>query len=143
VIGERWGATDAEVAKRLPCDDLLPEGRQVDRAITIGAPPQRVFRWLCQLRIATYSYSAPGPAELTPGLDELEVGQRFMAIFRLASFEQDRQLTLTNDRVAVTYAIDADRLHVRIRHRLPRLVAPLDLIMMRKQLRTLRRLSEP
>jgi hypothetical protein len=33
------------------------------------------------------------PRELTPGLDQLQVGQRIMTIFHLASFEPDRHLS--------------------------------------------------
>ena len=37
------------------------------------------------------------PRELTPGADKLEVGQRIMTIFYLASFEPDRHLTIVCD----------------------------------------------
>jgi hypothetical protein len=48
----RWGATDAEVAKILPGDELpAPYGdRPVStRAITIEAPPEKVWPWLVQM----------------------------------------------------------------------------------------------
>jgi hypothetical protein len=46
----RWGATDAEVAARLPGDDLVPDCQFVaTRAITIDAPPQAVWPWLAQV----------------------------------------------------------------------------------------------
>ena len=57
VIGDRWGATDAEVATAQPCDVLAgPDARAADRAISIDAPVDVVFRWCCQLRAAPYSY---------------------------------------------------------------------------------------
>jgi len=74
MIGDRWGATPGEVAAKQPCD-LLPPPRAVrgDRAISIDAPVAVVFRWLCQLRAAPYSYDLidnfgrTSPRTLTPG----------------------------------------------------------------------------
>jgi hypothetical protein len=134
--------------------------------VDVAAPPQLVFRWLCQLRVAPYSYDLidnlgrRSPRSLTPGLDALAVGQRFM-IFRLVSFEQGSSITLDSasrlfGRVALTYRISpgsgaASRLVAKLmvavqpgplglvnRHLLP----AGDLIMMRKQLRTLKALAE-
>lgn len=58
----RWGATDEEVVKRLPGDELeSPMGyRPVStRAITIDAPPDEVWPWLVQMgsgRAGFYSH---------------------------------------------------------------------------------------
>jgi hypothetical protein len=56
----RWGATDGEVRKRLPGDDLVPHPMlESTRAITIRAPARRVWPWLVQLgqdRAGFYSY---------------------------------------------------------------------------------------
>jgi len=39
----RWGATDAEMARSLPGDELVPQPRiRTIRAITIKAPPAEV-----------------------------------------------------------------------------------------------------
>lgn len=55
-----WGATPAETEEPLPGDDLLPDAPYVEtRAITIDAPPERVWPWLAQLgqgRGGLYSY---------------------------------------------------------------------------------------
>ena len=73
------------------------------RAIDIAAPVPGVLRWLCQLRVAPYSYDLldnlgrRSPEELTRGAEELGVGQRVMTIFHLASFEQDRHVTISCD----------------------------------------------
>jgi hypothetical protein len=162
---ENWGATEAERDARFPCDALLP-GADVAllRAVDVEAPAATTFRWLCQLRVAPYSYDAidnfgrRSPRALTPGLERLEVGQRFMRVFRLASFEPGRSLTLVTGsrlfgRVACTYAaLSAGDARSRIVVRLlvayrpfTRLVHPAfaagDLVMMRRQLLTLAALA--
>ena len=41
-----WGATDEEVARKLPGDDLLADAAVVStRAITVDAPPAAVWPW--------------------------------------------------------------------------------------------------
>jgi hypothetical protein len=55
-----WGATQEEVSRPLPGDDLIP-GPMFDatRAITIDAPPDQVWPWLVQVgvtRAGWYSY---------------------------------------------------------------------------------------
>jgi hypothetical protein len=134
------------------------------RAIEVDAPAPTLFRWLCQLRVAPYSYDwidnrgRRSPRTLTPGLERLAVGQRFMTIFRLAEFEPGRSITVVHrgplfGRVVGTYDVTSTgpqtsrllvRLLVRYAHGpvavgLASLVLPAgDLVMMRKQLRTLR-----
>jgi hypothetical protein len=57
VIGDRWGATDAEVARRYPCDELVATPAvELWRGVTVHAPPHVVWRRLRQLRVAPYSY---------------------------------------------------------------------------------------
>ena len=167
-IVETWGTSQHERTAVLPCDDLIerPDGI-LYRGVDVTAPPGVVFRWLCQLRAAPYSYDwvdnlgRRSPRKLVPGLDELEVGQRFMTIFRLASFEDGRSITVDSStmafgRVAVTYAVTSAearrcRLVAKVvfqtrRSLIGRALRPLlpagDLIMMRKQLLTLKALSE-
>jgi hypothetical protein len=88
----------------LPCDALIDDARtQADRAISISAPPAIVFSWLCQLRIAPYSYDIldnfgrRSPRQRTPELAQLETGQRFMTVFTLHSFIDCQQLSQHND----------------------------------------------
>jgi hypothetical protein len=70
------------------------------RAVDVDAPRETLFLWLCQLRLAPYSYDRidnfgrQSPQRLVPGIDELEAGQEFMRIFRLDSFEAGRSITL-------------------------------------------------
>jgi hypothetical protein len=58
---ERWGATDSEVRRALPGDEIVtdPAAAQETRAITIRAPADRVWPWVAQLgqdRAGFYSY---------------------------------------------------------------------------------------
>ena len=170
-IAYSWGSTEEERALDFPCDRHLPGAEDaVFRAVTVEAPPAVLFRWLCQLRAAPYSYDwidnlgRRSPRELTPGLERLEVGQRVMTIFELVEFERDRHLTIRLRRlrhlfgeIAGTYLIvpgvDRDcRLVVKLVVRWPRvplwgratrLSLPLgDLVMMRRQLLNLKTLAE-
>lgn len=150
-----WGTTAAERAAPLPCDELVSgEHLVVDRAVDVDASPATVFRWLCQLRVAPYSYDwidnlgRRSPRTLTPGLEKLAEGQRFMTIFRLRSWTPGEQITLIRGSgLAVTYRVTPGRLHMRARwrSRIPGISIG-DLIMSRKQLLTLAELaaaSEP
>lgn len=152
-----WGATPDERAMTMPCDALAPGARiRADRAIDIDAPPPIVFAWLCQLRAAPYSYDLldnfgrRSPRTRNPELTRLEPGQRFMGAFALHSFVDGQHITLQAGRVTVTYEVHpagtGSRLHVRVLFDGPRPIgwalAVGDLVMMRKQLLTLRELAE-
>jgi hypothetical protein len=156
-LGLTWGTRPAERTVPLPCDALCPRaGVHADRAISIAAPPSMVFSWLCQLRVAPYSYDLldnlgrQSPRSRNPELVRLEVGQRFMTMFTLQSFVDGEEITLRSTGIAVTYAVQPEgagsRLHVRVWFGGPRLPARVlalgDLVMMRKQLLTLKSLAE-
>lgn len=91
-------ATAEEIATHSPADELMPKDcdRWV-RCITINAPHHVVYRWLCQLTVAPYSFDAidfPGrrsPRTLTPGAEHLEIGQHFL-IFALTNFAPDAHI---------------------------------------------------
>lgn len=57
----RWGATVEETHKTLPGDSVLPNAPSAaTRAITIHAPPERVWPWIAQIgqgRGGLYSYT--------------------------------------------------------------------------------------
>lgn len=156
IPGMNWGATPQERKADLPCDRLAESIQRADRAISIAAPPSIVFAWLCQLRVSPYSYDLldnfgrRSPQERNPELVDLEVGQRFMTIFSLVSFRSDEHITLRTNNVAVTYAVRPDgigtRLHVGVvfggTRLISRALALGDLVMMRKQLLTLKSLAE-
>lgn len=57
-----WGATEAEIARTLPGDELVPHPAiETTRAITIEAPPEAIWPWLVQMgtkpRAGAYTYA--------------------------------------------------------------------------------------
>jgi hypothetical protein len=168
-----WGTEEIERRLPFPCDRYVEQADAAYfRGITVRAAPAVVFRWLCQLRVAPYSYDwidnggRRSPPALTPGLEQLAVGQSVMRIFSLVEFAQDRHLTLRIKHgtgafslfgdLALTYLIVPEetercRLLVKIVVRYPpglrgalmRWGLPWgDLLMMRRQLLNLRALAE-
>ena len=81
----RWGATDAEVAARMPGDDLVPHAPfRPTRAVTIGAPPAAVWPWLVQVGVGRAGFysndlldnlARPSLSRIDPRLQKLEIGQ--------------------------------------------------------------------
>jgi hypothetical protein len=142
------------------------------RGVTIHARPETVFRWLCQMQVAPYSYDwidnlgRRSPRELTPGLGDLEIGRTFMKVFELIEFEASRHLTIRMKKNQTGYNIFGDtvvsyvivpehdrscRLLVKIVIRYPKgilgalmrlVLPPGDWIMMRRQLLNFKELSE-
>ncbi len=170
LLPEHWQTTAVEIATNDSCDQLAGTGARVlTRAIDIAAPAAVTFRWLCQLRVAPYSYDwidnagRRSPRELTPGVDRLALGQDFL-IGTLAAFVPDEHITLRAfpgaerlfGLIALTYRVTAPSEHTsRLIGRLVlhepdkpwehlryHALAWGDLIMMRQQFRTLRKLAE-
>ncbi|MFF3015282.1 hypothetical protein [Streptomyces sp. NPDC057939] len=168
VSGRVWGATSAEREAVYPCDRLLAAGSEGwTRAVDVAAPPAVLFRWLRQLTIAPYSYDRldfggrRSPRHLVP-LPELAVGQTLL-VFTVTDFRTGEHITgllpeapaARHGRMAVSYTVrprgEGSRLVVKVvaeaggtlRRRLRRrLLAWGDLVMMRKQLLTLKELAE-
>ena len=80
----RWGATEEEVKRTLPGDDLLLHPMNaITRAITINAPPEAIWPWLVQMgygRAGWYSYDfldnsgTPSANRIIPELQNLRAG---------------------------------------------------------------------
>jgi hypothetical protein len=170
---KNWGTTEQEQRMTFPCDrymDVVDEAYY--RGVTIHASPDIIFRWLCQIRVAPYSYDwldnfgRRSPQTLIPGLDQLEVGQDIVLIFEIVDFEKDKYITFRIKKDSVWYKIFGDtlvsyvivplggkecRLLVKLCVKytkglmglLMRTILPLgDRIMMSRQLRNFKRLSE-
>jgi hypothetical protein len=139
---QHWGTSSLERARRPPADDLVatPAARWT-RGVTSRAAPAHLWRWVTQLSVAPYSYDLvdnldwsssaalrlpalrlprvrPSPRELTPGADDLRVGQHLLVLFVVDSFADGEHLTLRLRRpgrgvvgeFAITYAVRPDGL---------------------------------
>lgn len=165
-----WGSTAPERVRAYACDHHVPDAaRAMHRAIDVDASPEVVYRWLCQMRVAPYSYDVldnlgrRSPRTLTPGVERLELGQKFLIIYELVDFDYGSSLTVRIKHlsaafgdIAVTYEVGprsggGARVVVKRLLRPPRgphgplikLNLPLiDFIMTRKQLRTIKKLAE-
>lgn len=167
-IADHWNTRAEDLEGEWACDAGAPAGAAaLYRAVDIEAPRAIVWRWLCQLRAAPYSYDwidnggRRSPTELTPGLDQLEIGQPVMSVFRLVDFAAEDHLTLEAagllgiGPIRVTYRVREQggrtRLAVKLAvgqrqgwlgSMLSRGLAIGDWIMMRKQLLTLKAYAE-
>jgi len=163
LIGDRWGVTDAEVARRYPCDEVVRSPTlQAWRGVSVRASADRVWPWVGQIRLAPYAYDwvdnlgRRSPRELR-GLPEPRVGEPFSAAFggrpagRILSVEPGVQLTGMIMGTVMSYVLvpaddGATRLLLKLAAAGRPAVTPLlcvgDLVMARRQLRTLARLAE-
>jgi hypothetical protein len=164
VLGDRWGVTQAEIARRYPCDDLVPDPVfQAWRGVTVHATPAQVWPWLAQIRIAPYSYDwidnlgRSSPQELQ-GLPDPVVGEPFTSALggrgfgRVETVSVGEQITGTIMGAVMSYVLVSNdigsetRLLLKIVMRGGRVIAPLlsvgDLIMARRQLLNLAALAE-
>jgi hypothetical protein len=171
-ISHTWGTTLEERQLVFPCDPLIVNPDDIlFRGISVNATPAILFRWLCQLRVAPYSYDLidnggqQSPPQLIPGLDHLELGQSIMTIFDLVDFAQNEHLTIRIREskamkvfgdIAVSYLVvskegKSSRLLVKMLVKYPkslrgaaakRVLPWGDLIMMRRQLLNLKSLAE-
>lgn len=85
----RWGATDDEVRDPYPTRDLIPDGvRSATMAVTIDAPPERVWPWLAQMGVdrgGWYSwdrlddFGRRSAERIRPEWQPIALGDRFCA----------------------------------------------------------------
>lgn len=160
-----WGATDAEIDDGYPCAALVPEpAARMVRAVDVAAPAAVTFRWVQQLTVAPYSYDLVdnlgrrSPRTLTPGAETCAPGTPFVMIFQVVDVVPGREITGVGrpgptrrfGPMACTYRVTpvgdgACRLIGRLDLTAGRLAATIawgDLVMMRKQLRTLAACAE-
>jgi hypothetical protein len=166
----RWGATDEEIRRVLPGDELLrPGAPSTTRAITIDAAPEDVFPWLLQIgygRGGWYSYDwidndgRPSVDRIDPALQRLSVGDRIemMPGFgpMVREIEHDHHILSAGDADSWCLLVEPTpdgrtRLLSRWRQDWPKglgtfiwtvLADPGAFLMEQKMLRTLRRLVE-
>src|SRR5690349_25071429 len=118
MIGERWGVTAAEVDRGYPCDHLVPlPAVQLWRGVTVNhRSPAQVWPWLCQLRLAPYSYDwvdnlgRRSPRELrglpdpVPGEPFTQSGNRF-PLGRVLAVSHEEHLTATIMGAVMSYVL--------------------------------------
>ena len=167
-LADHWNTRAEDLAGEWACDRCAPvAAAALYRAVDVEAPAAIVWRWVCQLRAAPYSYDwidnrgRRSPSQLTPGLDQLAIGETVMTMFRVVGFAPEDHLTLEAagflglGPLRVTYRLrERDRktrlaVKLAIGRRPSWLGAALlrglaigDLIMMRKQLLTLKAYAE-
>ncbi len=162
MIGDRWGVTAAEMERRYPCDDVVPEPvLEAWRGVTVRTAPERVWPWVAQIRLAPYSYDwidnlgRRSPSRLH-GLPDPVAGEVFTTAFagrpagRILSVVPGEHLTGEIMGGVMSYVLVPDgestRLLLKLVTRRGRAIAPLlalgDLIMARRQLLNLARLAE-
>jgi hypothetical protein len=115
-IAYTWGSTLEERLMSFACDRYMDSSDEAYfRAISVNASCEVLYRWLCQLKVGSYSYDwldrlegvffkinqslskHPSPNQLIPGLEDLAPNQRVMGVFKLVEFEQNRHLTIVMD----------------------------------------------
>src|ERR1700727_1962513 len=115
-----WGTTAEDRSLSFPCDSLVrAPAVSYCRAVEVLAPKEIVYRWLCQIRVAPYSYDwfdnfgRQSPRQLTPGLERLGVGQALLVMFRIVDFAENEHITavgetfewIAGQRLPMTYLV--------------------------------------
>lgn len=106
----RWGATDEEVERPYPGAELIPGGaRSATMAVTIDAPPAKVWPWLVQMgygRAGWYSWDhldnwgSASAERLYPEWQQISLGDRLPSMpddktwWEVAALEPERFLGL-------------------------------------------------
>ena len=162
MIGDRWGVSDSEVSRPYPCDEFVASPTlRAWRGVRVDAPPEAVWPWVAQVRVAPYSYDwidnrgRRSPRELA-GLPEPRAGESFTSVGgrpvgRIVSVETGKQLTGTIMGAYMSYVLvpqrdGSTRLLLKVVMQTTPWKAPGlsvgDLIMARRQLLNLKRLAE-
>jgi len=164
VIGDRWGVSAEEVARRYPCDDVVANPvLQAWRGVTVHATPEAIWPWIGQIRLGPYSYDwidniGHRSPQVLRDLPEPAAGQYFTTaagrpLGRILSVAPREQLTARIAGAVMSYVLvprgsadNATRLLLKVVMAGSRWVAPIvsvgDLVMARRQLLNLKRLAE-
>jgi hypothetical protein len=126
----RWGASDQEVARAMPGDQIQRQPIfNSTRAVTIGASPEQIWPWLVQMgykRAGFYGYDSldnagiPSADRILPSLQHLKVGDAFPiwegVNYRVVAIDPNRSLVLeSSDQSTMAlglYPVDAG--HTRL-----------------------------
>lgn len=110
-----WGATEDELLRTMPGDDLVREPEYLTtRAITVAADPEDIYPWLVQMgyrRGGLYSYDfldrlfgfldAPSAKEVLPEFQDLKIGDKIPlgrgADFPVAGLKENEYLLLAGE----------------------------------------------
>ena len=133
----RWGATEAEVRRVMPGDEVVPSPYlEATRAVTIDAPPSAIWPWLVQMgyhRAGWYAYDLldkdglPSENRIVPELQEIAVGDILPTGpeggFRVEAVEPERSLVLAIQEWRVLLSasyllVPIDETRTRLVHRL-------------------------
>ncbi|MHA7276970.1 SRPBCC family protein [Arthrobacter sp. Hz1] len=165
-----WAETSPSISGGSVDDAAVASSQQWIRAVDVDCTPDLMFAWTTQLRRAPYSYDLidnfgrRSPQLLDPQVIDVRVGDPVMRVFTVSAVDPGHSfaVVLRSERaahlfgaLAIEYSVDpvgqGSRLKARLSVPLP--TGPLsglrqaalawgDLMMMRKQLRELRRLAE-
>ncbi len=168
----RWGATDEEIDRDMPGDDLVTNPHlDSTRAVTIRATPEQVWPWIVQIgrgRAGWYSYDFidnPGQRSaetILPEFQHLKVGDHIPTGigpgFRVIAVEPNRYVALrVAEQGTITLALYPEspsttrlvsRVRIRWNLRDPKdavsavVVDPGDFVMMRKMMLGIKRRAE-
>jgi len=112
---QTWGATEDELLRRMPGDELVPfPDYLTTRAITVSARPEHIYPWLAQMgyqRGGLYSYDfldrlfgildRPSAREIMPEFQDLKAGDIIPVgkggDFPVADLKKDEFLLLAGD----------------------------------------------
>lgn len=99
-----WGIKRGDKASKFGCDNLVSGiNSQWFRAVDVNAPAELVYKWVCHMKVAPYSYDKidnggkVSPQDLIPGIENLKKNEKMMTIFNIESFTPQRQINLTMD----------------------------------------------
>jgi len=168
----RWGATDKEVARTMPGDDVIAQPNWLaTRAVTVEAAPEEIWPWIVQIgfrRAGWYGYDwvdnlgRHSSERVIPELQHVEPGDHIpmspWTYLVVKAFEADRWMLWINPEGTGTwcwglYAVDerrtrlVTRMRSRYHWRSPLLIGDLlvdmfDIIFMRACLLGIKRRAE-